>query len=65
MNPARFSRVLPVAEIFSFHRAEQIGPEVLVTVVVGDAEHTPHSHGLRAPLSRWAEMFAAVAADPA
>lgn len=42
-----------------------VGLEALVTVVVGDAEHEPHLHGLRAPEARWVEIFAALATDPA
>ncbi len=59
------TRTLPVAEIFSFARAERLGGEAIVTVLVGDAEHQPHLHGLRAPESRWVEIVTGLAAaDP-
>ncbi len=59
------TRTLPVAEIFSFTRAERHGGEAIVTVLVGDAEHQPHLHGLRAPESRWVEIVSGLAAaDP-
>lgn len=61
---SRFARALPVAEIFEVKHTEHIGLEAVVTVVCGDADHTPHTHGLRAPLGRWAQIFAGLANDP-
>lgn len=63
-SASRFFEALPVAQLFEFHRTENIGSEVLVTVVVGDAEHAPRTHGLRAPLRRWAQIVAALYANP-
>lgn len=63
-SAAKRTRALPVAEIFSVERTEGIGTEAVVTCIVGDAEHTPHSHGLRAPVSRWAQIMAGLSADP-
>jgi hypothetical protein len=58
--------VLPVAEIFSVLSAERAGREVVATVIVGDADNTPKSHGLRAPRARWVQLFSMLSAeDPA
>lgn len=59
-------RVLPVAEIFSVLNAERAGAEVIVTAIVGDDRNPAKRHGLRAPRTRWVELFSLLAAeDPA
>lgn len=55
--------VLPVAEVFAVHNAELIGDEAVVALTVGDAEHLPKRHGLRAPRHRWVRLVAALARE--
>lgn len=54
--------VLPVAEIYELRAVEAFGREAMFTVLLGDDRTPPRRHGLRAPLKRWAEAFAALAA---
>ena len=60
------AELLRTAQIYDVRQAEAMPTgDLCVAVLVGDEQCTPHVHGLRAPRTRWAEIFGRLAAEDA